>query len=100
MIDDGRIQNYPAPAVARDYWNMPEDATLRDMVLTIRADEADHVLVNQYMADSVRGRRGPRKSGVEACEEFEIDMHEPFGPIFHPDHKQHFEPKQAKKYTH
>lgn len=57
MIDDGRIPNHKAPSVAKEYWGLPEDATLRDLVMVIRADEADHRLVNHAMSD-VYVRRG------------------------------------------
>jgi len=50
-IDEGRIENVPAPAIARHYWNMPADATLRDVVMVIRADEAHHRDVNHTFAD-------------------------------------------------
>jgi ubiquinol oxidase len=45
-IDEGRAANVPAPAIAKDYWKMPEGSTLRDVVLLVRADEAHHRDVN------------------------------------------------------
>ena len=45
-IDEGRSPNVPAPAIARHYWKMADDATLRDVVLLVRADEAHHRDVN------------------------------------------------------
>ncbi|MEO6582491.1 MAG: alternative oxidase [Sphingomicrobium sp.] len=54
-IDDGRSPNVPAPAVARDYWRMPADATLRDVVLLVRADEAHHRDVNHGFASTLAG---------------------------------------------
>ncbi|RKP04439.1 alternative oxidase, partial [Thamnocephalis sphaerospora] len=41
-IDDGSIENTPAPQIAIDYWNLPKDARIRDVTLAIRADEAMH----------------------------------------------------------
>jgi ubiquinol oxidase len=55
-IDEGRSANVPAPAIARRYWNLPEDATLRDVVLVVRADEAHHRDVNHGFADACAGR--------------------------------------------
>ena len=49
-IDAGRSPNVPAPAIARHYWQLPEDATLRDVVLVVRADEAHHRDVNHAFA--------------------------------------------------
>ena len=54
-IDEGRSANVPAPAVAKRYWGLPEDATLRDVVLVVRADEAHHRDVNHGFADELAG---------------------------------------------
>jgi ubiquinol oxidase len=54
-IDAGRSPNVPAPAVARDYWRLPEQATLRDVVLMVRGDEAHHRDVNHRFADQLAG---------------------------------------------
>lgn len=53
MIDDGKIANVKAPQIAIEYWNMPEDSTLRDVVVVIRADEMDHRDVNHAMSDYI-----------------------------------------------
>ncbi|CAO2838108.1 unnamed protein product [Amaranthus hypochondriacus] len=50
-IDNGNIENVPAPAIAIDYWRLPSDATLRDVVTVIRADEAHHRDVNHFASD-------------------------------------------------
>ena len=50
-IDAGRAQNVPAPQIAKDYWNLPDNARLRDVVLVIRADEAGHRDKNHGFAD-------------------------------------------------
>jgi len=50
-LDKGNIQNVPAPAIAIDYWQLPADSTLRDVVLVIRADEAHHRDVNHFASD-------------------------------------------------
>jgi len=52
-IDAGRAENVPAPQIARDYWHLPAEATLRDVVLVIRADEAGHRDRNHQMADAI-----------------------------------------------
>ena len=51
-IDAGRIENVPAPAIAIDYWRLPKDARLREVVVAVRADEAHHRDVNHYAAVS------------------------------------------------
>ena len=55
-LDEGRTPNVPAPAIARHYWKLPDDATLRDVVLVVRADEAHHRDVNHGFADELAGR--------------------------------------------
>lgn len=55
-IDEGRSPNVPAPEIAKRYWGLPEHATLRDVVLVVRADEAHHRDVNHGFADELAGR--------------------------------------------
>ena len=52
-IDAGQIANVPAGELARHYYRLPEGATLRDVVLHVRGDEAYHALVNHHLADLV-----------------------------------------------
>lgn len=54
-IDEGRSANVAAPAIAKRYWGLPDDATLRDVVLVVRADEAHHRDVNHGFADELHG---------------------------------------------
>ena len=53
-IDAGRVENVPAPKIARDYWQLPADARLREVVLAVRADEAGHRDANHGFADELR----------------------------------------------
>lgn len=54
-IDEGRSPNLPAPAIAKHYWKLADDATLRDVVLMVRADEAHHRDVNHGFASELAG---------------------------------------------
>ncbi|GLH77179.1 oxidase [Bradyrhizobium sp. SSBR45G] len=54
-IDEGRSANPPAPEIAKRYWKLAEGATLRDVVLIVRADEAHHRDVNHGFADTFDG---------------------------------------------
>jgi ubiquinol oxidase len=54
-IDEGRSANVPAPQIALDYWNLPAEATLRDVVEVVRADEAHHRDVNHGFANELCG---------------------------------------------
>lgn len=58
-IDEGRSPNVAAPQLAIDYWKLPPDATLRDVVLAVRADEAHHRDVNHGFASTLAGRPTP-----------------------------------------
>jgi ubiquinol oxidase len=54
-IDEGRSPNVAAPKTAIRYWNLPANATLRDVVLVVRADEAHHRDVNHGLANDLAG---------------------------------------------
>lgn len=52
-LDNGTFENMPAPAIAIDYWRLPPDSTLRDVIVVIRADEAHHRDINHYASVSI-----------------------------------------------
>lgn len=52
-IDSGKIENVAAPQIAIDYWKLAQNATLRDVVLVVRQDEAGHRDRNHEMADEL-----------------------------------------------
>jgi len=52
-VDNGTYKNVPAPQIAIDYWKLKPDATLRDVILVVRDDEAGHRDVNHYFADEL-----------------------------------------------
>lgn len=54
-IDAGRSPNGPAPEIAKRYWKLKADATLRDVVLVVRADEAHHRDINHGLASHLAG---------------------------------------------
>lgn len=56
-VDDGSHANVPAPKVAIDYWNLSADACLRDVIIVVRADEAQHRDVNHEFADRLAHRQ-------------------------------------------
>lgn len=55
-IEAGRAPNVAAPAIARRYWKLADNATLRDVVLVVRADEAHHRDVNHGLANQLSGQ--------------------------------------------
>ena len=54
-IDEGRSPNIAAPAIAIHYWKMPADATLRDVIMIVRADEAHHRDINHGFSNKLAG---------------------------------------------
>jgi len=58
-VDAGAIENEPAPIVAIKYYRLPEDATIRDVILYVRADEIMHQHFNHMLSNNYRtGRDG------------------------------------------
>lgn len=55
-VDDGKHENIPAPQIAIDYWQLPADARLRDVILVVRDDEAGHRDVNHNFADVLQNQ--------------------------------------------
>jgi ubiquinol oxidase len=64
-IDGGRHTNVPAPEIAKRYWKLPEGATLRDVVIVVRGDEAHHRDVNHGFANELAGY-APAQNGAGA----------------------------------
>ncbi|WP_299193561.1 alternative oxidase [uncultured Erythrobacter sp.] len=56
-VDAGRHENVPAPQIAIDYWQLPEDARLRDVIIAVRADEAEHRDANHGFVDTLDQRK-------------------------------------------
>jgi len=53
-IDQGVLAEWKAteaPEIAKDYWRLGKNGTVRDLVLATRADEANHRDVNHKLAD-------------------------------------------------
>ncbi len=53
-VDSGKYENIAAPQIAIDYWHLPADARLRDVIIAVRNDEAGHRDVNHQFADELR----------------------------------------------
>lgn len=54
QLDDGILQDLAEqeiPLRARDYYQLPEQAKFRDLILAIRADESIHREMNHYFCD-------------------------------------------------
>lgn len=78
LIEDGQIEDVPAPQIAIEYYNLPPGSKLSDMVKCVRADEQHHADVNLRMAgghtkeepnvstDASQTTGDPNTSGVQA----------------------------------
>lgn len=50
-IDAGRVwKDTPAPKIGKLYWKLEDGATMKDLILAVRADEACHSYVNHTFA--------------------------------------------------
>lgn len=52
-VDNGTYENVPAPQIAIDYWQLDANARLREVIIAVRNDEANHRDVNHYFADAL-----------------------------------------------
>ncbi len=52
-IEDGKIENIKAPEIAINYWNLPLNSKLKDVIEVIRDDEAGHRDVNHSFANII-----------------------------------------------
>lgn len=43
--------DFPAPEIAIDYWRLPQDAKLLDVIYAVRSDETTHRFVNHSLAN-------------------------------------------------
>lgn len=59
QIDKGEVENIPAPEIAINYWNLQPDARLREVVVAVRADEANHRDTNHDFANKIASGAHP-----------------------------------------
>ena len=52
MVENGEVENVPAPQLAIDYYKMKKNARLSDLIRCVRADEEHHSKVNHRYADA------------------------------------------------
>ncbi|OZJ05871.1 hypothetical protein BZG36_00926 [Bifiguratus adelaidae] len=74
-LDQGKLENMPAPSIAKEYWNLVPSATIRDVVLAIRADEALHRDANHHLSDRLLiGKEDLREEAEEALRQTPEDL--------------------------
>jgi len=59
-IEAGKIENIKAPEIAINYWNLPLNSRLKEVVKVIRDDEAGHRDVNHSFADILNAKRNKK----------------------------------------
>ena len=70
-IEEGKIENIKAPEIAINYWNLPLNSTLKDVVKVIRDDEAGHRDVNHSFANILNIKKSNNNIEEEVVEEKE-----------------------------
>lgn len=55
-VERGDIENIDAPQTAIDYYNLPKNAKLSDVIIAVRADEQGHADVNHAMANTIQSK--------------------------------------------
>jgi ubiquinol oxidase len=53
-VDSGKIANVAAPDIAKKYYKLDENATIRDVILYVRADECMHRCMNHRFSEMIR----------------------------------------------
>jgi ubiquinol oxidase len=63
-VEQGRLENVPAPKIAIDYWNLPAYARLADVIRVVREDEAGHRDVNHKFVKLIDEKK-PENINIE-----------------------------------
>ena len=56
-VENGNIDNIPAPKIAIDYWNLSEFARLKDVIIAVRDDEMGHRDVNHDFVKQIDDKK-------------------------------------------
>jgi ubiquinol oxidase len=51
LVENGLVENVPAPKLAIEYYKMKKTARLSDLIKKVRADEEHHSKVNHKYGD-------------------------------------------------
>ena len=70
-IEEGKIENIKAPEIAINYWNLPLNSRLKDVVEVIRDDEAGHRDVNHSFANILNVKENSRVAKEQEIKEKE-----------------------------
>ena len=64
-VESGKIENVKAPKIAIDYWNLPLNSTLKDVIRVVRADEAGHRDLNHSYANILNNKEDPNEEQLQ-----------------------------------
>tara|TARA_A100001388_G_scaffold187649_1_gene140998 strand:- start:3432 stop:4088 length:657 start_codon:yes stop_codon:yes gene_type:complete len=53
LVESGKVMNINAPILAIDYYKLPKNARLSDLIRSVRADEMHHAEVNHGYAENL-----------------------------------------------
>jgi ubiquinol oxidase len=70
-VEQGRLENVPAPKIAIDYWNLPAYARLADVIRVVREDEAGHRDVNHKFVKLIDEKK-PEDINIEDKDESNV----------------------------
>ena len=70
-IEDGKIENIKAPEIAINYWNLPLNSRLKDVIKVIRDDEVGHRDVNHSFANILNEKKSYNNIDAEDKKEKE-----------------------------
>ena len=61
LVESGLVMNINAPKLAINYYGLPKDARLSDLIRSVRADEMHHAKVNHSYAENLDQDSGKSK---------------------------------------
>ena len=64
-VESGKIENVKAPKIAIDYWNLPLNSTLKDVIKVVRDDEAGHRDLNHSYANILNNKEDPNEEQLQ-----------------------------------
>ena len=64
-VESGKIENVKAPKIAIDYWNLPLNSTLKDVIKVVREDEAGHRDLNHSYANILNNKEDPNEEQLQ-----------------------------------
>jgi threonyl-tRNA synthetase len=71
-----------APQIAINYWNLPYNASIRDVIMAVRADEASHSHVNHTLASMALDQQNPFEKGHYDLPQDFVQPPEAFFPYY------------------